>query len=116
MSETENYVIGFDLGNEYAQISFVTFEEEEGDVYNIPVCICKRNGANQWFYGKEAQKFAASGKGGLVDHLLEAALKEKTIGIDGQETDAVDLLVLCHDCECIRRRYVSKPLSYRWII
>ena len=99
MSETENYVIGFDLGNEYAQISFVTFEEEEGDVYNIPVCICKRNGANQWFYGKEAQKFAASGKGGLVDHLLEAALKEKTIGIDGQETDAVDLLVLfIRDC------------------
>ena len=28
MSETENYVIGFDLGNEYAQISFVTFEED----------------------------------------------------------------------------------------
>lgn len=99
MSETKNYVIGFDLGNEYAQISFVTFEEEEGDVYNIPVCICKRNGANQWFYGKEAQKFAASGKGSLVEGLLEAAVKEEVFKIDGQETDAADLLILfIRDC------------------
>lgn len=99
MSETENYVIGFDLGNEYAQISFVTFEEEEGDVYNIPVCICKGNGENRWFYGKEAQKSAASGEGCLVEHLLEAALQEETIRIDDRETDAADLLILfMRDC------------------
>lgn len=99
MSETRNYVIGLDLGNEYAQISFVTFEEEEGDLYDIPVCICKRNGANQWFYGKEAQKFAASGKGSLVEGLLHAALQEEICRIDGQETSTVDLLILfLRDC------------------
>lgn len=99
MSETGEYVIGLDLGNEYAQLSFVTFDKEEGDVYDIPVCICKRNGANQWFYGKEAQKFAASGKGSLVEGLLYAALKEEVLEIDGQETDALDLLILfIRDC------------------
>lgn len=94
MNETKNYIIGFDLENEYAQISFVTFEGEEGDIYNIPVCICKGNEANRWFYGTEAQKFAASGKSRLVEHLLAAALREETIRIDGQEMDAVSLLIL----------------------
>lgn len=94
MSEARNYVIGFDLGNKFAQISFASFEGEEGDLYNIPVCICKRNGANQWFYGKEALKFSSGGKGTLAQGLLDAAVKREEILIDGQKTDALDLLIL----------------------
>lgn len=94
MEKDVNYIIGFDLGIKYAQISFVSFEGEEGDVYNIPVCLCKRNGANQWFYGEEAQKFAAGGKGVLIRDLTALAVSGDMVSIDGKETDPVDLLTL----------------------
>lgn len=94
MEKEANYIIGFDLGIKYAQISFVSFEGEEGDVYNIPVCLCKRNGANQWFYGEEAQKFAAGGKGVLIRDLTALAVSGDMVSIDGKETDPVDLLTL----------------------
>jgi hypothetical protein len=94
MEKETNYIIGFDLGKQYAQISFVSFEGEEGDIYNIPVCLCKRNGANQWFYGEEAQKFAAAGKGSLIKELQDLAAAGEPVLVDGQEMDPVELLSL----------------------
>lgn len=94
MEREQNYVIGFDLGRKYAQISYVSFEGDEGDVYNIPVCLCKRTGANQWFYGEAALKYAASGKGTLLKDLLQLAVEEETIVIDEREMDPSDLLTL----------------------
>lgn len=94
MDSEKNYVIGFDLGHRYAQISYVSFEGDEGDVYNIPVCLCKRNGANQWFYGEEALKFAAEGKGTPVFDLVQLAEAGEPVVVDDREMDPVDLLIL----------------------
>lgn len=94
MDAEKNYVIGFDLGQRYAQISYVSFEGDEGDLYNIPVCLCKRNGANQWFYGEEALKFAATGKGTLVRGLAELVKKGEPVTVDDREMDPADLLAL----------------------
>lgn len=94
MEAENNYVIGFDLGKRYAQISYVSFEGDEGDLYNIPVCLCKRNGANQWFYGEEALKFAATGKGTLVRDLAELVKKGEPVPVDDREMDPADLLAL----------------------
>lgn len=94
MEAENNYVIGFDLGKRYAQISYVSFEGDEGDLYNIPVCLCKRNGANQWFYGEEALKFAATGKGTLVRDLAGLVKKGEPVPVDDREMDPADLLAL----------------------
>lgn len=94
MDKETNYIIGFDLGKKYAQISFVSFEGEEGDVYNIPVCLCKRNGANQWFYGEEAQKFAAGGKGILIGDLTALAVAGEPVSMEEKEADPIELLTL----------------------
>lgn len=90
----KNYIVGFDLGRTYAQISYVTFEEEEGDVYNIPVCLCKRTDANQWFHGEEAKKAAANYKGTLVDDLLTLAVRGEPVQIEKATADPVELLAL----------------------
>lgn len=92
--QEKNYIVGFDLGRKYAQISYVSFEEDEGDVYNIPVCLCKRNHANQWLHGEEAQKAAANYKGILVEDLLQSALKGDMIKIENATADPVELLAL----------------------
>jgi len=94
MDKETNYIIGFDLGLKYAQISYVSFEGDEGDIYNIPVCLCKRSGANQWFYGEEAQKFAAGGKGVLIKELITLAVSGEPVPVEGKEADPVELLAL----------------------
>ncbi len=90
----KNYIVGLDLGRNYAQISYVSFEGDEGDVYNIPVCLCKRTGANQWFHGEEAKKAAANFQGTLVDDLLSLALKGEPVQIEHASADPVELLAL----------------------
>lgn len=94
MAEEKHYVVGFDLGKRYAQISYVSFEGDEGDVYNIPVCLCKRSGANQWFCGEEAEKYAASGKGMPIRDLFGLIRDGGTVTLEERETDPADLLAL----------------------
>ena len=94
MEKKQNYIIGLDLGESYAQVSYVSFEGEEGDKYNIPMCLCKRNGANQWLYGEEALRFAATGKGVAVNNLLSLALAGESVIVEDKEADPVELLDL----------------------
>ena len=74
---SKKVVVGYDLGSDYAQISYCSFGEEPETVsavngteqYNIPVVLCKRYGVGQWYYGKEAVKYAKEGEGTLVEKL-----------------------------------------------
>lgn len=96
MSEERQYVIGLDLGKKYAQISYRYSDGEEGELTHIPVCLCKRTGANQWFYGKEAQRFAASGKGILIENFYEKDTDhgDDSIMVEDQEMARGELLYL----------------------
>lgn len=94
MERETSYIVGFDLGIKYAQISYMGLEGGEGEVNDIPVCLCKRNGANQWFYGREAQKFFAGGKGILFENLAELVLSGEKVVVEEQETDPEELLAL----------------------
>ena len=96
MSEERQYVIGLDLGKKYAQISYRYLDGEEGELTHILVCLCKRIGANQWFYGKEAQQFAASGKGTLIENLYgkDSGHGDDGIMVEEQEMERGELLYL----------------------
>lgn len=104
LAEKNNkYMVGFDLGDRDAQISFCSVQQPEAETvpavagtkrYNIPVVLCKRKGANQWVYGREALRLAEEGEGTLAENLFSGALEDKKTVIEGVSYDALTLLAL----------------------
>ena len=104
MSGNSNRIfVGFNIGDNYCQISFskdgetvetvslITGEEE----FNIPTVLCKREGVNQWFYGTDAITYARDNEDGiLVERLLSLAWEGKPILVDGVAYQPVSLLAL----------------------
>lgn len=97
------YMVGFDLGDRDAQISFCSTQQEEAESvpavagtqqYNIPVVLCKRTGTSQWLYGREALQAAQAGEGTFVEELFSGAVADKKTVIEGTEYDALTLLTL----------------------
>ena len=95
--------VGYDLGNLYSQISYCTLENNEpetlsqiagGESYNIPTVLCKRQGVNQWFYGKDAYKRAEQQEGFLVTNLVQLAKDGQKVLVEDEEFDPVSLLTL----------------------
>ena len=96
-------IVGYDLGREQAQISYCGLEESEPETvsavagteqYNIPALLCKRSGVSQWYYGKEAVKFAEREEGILVEDLLTLAERGEDVLVEGEVFDPVALLTL----------------------
>ena len=56
-------VIGYDLCKQFAQISYCFLDDKNVETlsafsgeekFNIPLCLRKRDGVNQWYFGREA--------------------------------------------------------------
>lgn len=99
----EKILVGYDLRDTYAQISYMGSSMEEPEtaalvtgteLYNIPAVLCKRHNVNQWYFGKDALKAAEEGNGTLVTDLLQNALTGKTIEVAGESFDPLALLTL----------------------
>lgn len=98
----EKLIVGYDLGDDYCQISYCvngndveTLSSVAGaENYNIPTLLCKREGVNQWFYGREALRYAEENQGILVRNLLQLAVDGEAIQIEGKAFDPVALLTL----------------------
>lgn len=96
-------VVGYDLGKAASQISFCPVGETEAvtvscvagtEQYNVPTVLCKREGVNQWFYGREAVKYAEEEDGILVEDLVTLAEKGEEVMVGGEAFDPVALLTL----------------------
>lgn len=95
-------IVGFDLGDEFSQISYSTGGEEVETLsqtageenYNIPTVLCKRRGVNQWSYGMEAVRNGAEDQGIPVKNLVELAREGEPVLVDGNAFDPVALLTL----------------------
>lgn len=104
LAEKNNkYMVGFDLGDADAQISFCSVQQPEAETvpavagtkrYNIPTVLCKRKEVNQWVYGREALRLAKEGQGTLAENLFSGALEDKKTVIEGVSYDALTLLAL----------------------
>lgn len=99
----DRYVIGYDLNNEYVQMSFCRIDSdspetfstsEEQEQYNIPLAICHKRSTAQWLIGDDAIKCSEEGDGKLVTEFLEIAVEGGTVTIDREEYHAKDLLAL----------------------
>lgn len=96
-------IVGYDLGKNFSQISFCTLNGEEPETvsavagtkqFNIPTLLCKRKGVNQWFYGKEAQKYAQEEEGVLIEDLQALAERGEDVLVEGESFDPTALLTL----------------------
>lgn len=103
VKKNKKVVVGYDLGCNFAQISYCALEDAEPETvsavagteqYNIPMVLCKRSGVGQWYYGKEAVKFAREGNGILVENLLMLAERGEDVIVEGEAFDPVALLTL----------------------
>lgn len=101
LTGNEKLIVGYDLGQDYAQISYYVGDDVEtlssvagAENYCIPLVLTKREGVNQWFYGKEALRYAEENQGILVENLLELAIDGEEIQIEGKSFDPVALLTL----------------------
>lgn len=98
----ERLLVGYDIGEDYAQISYAFLEEEVETLssiageqkFNIPAVLCKKPGANQWLYGKEALRYAQEQDGILVDRLLCLVQDGEPVQIDGESYLPEALLAL----------------------
>lgn len=100
---SEKLIVGYDLGNRNSQISYAVSESGEVETismvagaqnYNIPTVLCKRSGVNQWFYGREALRYAEEHQGILIENLLELALDGEPVIIEGESFEPIALLAL----------------------
>lgn len=97
------YIIGYDLSNRAAQISYLEIGKEQpetlslvagAEVYDIPMELYKREEDNQWFIGKEAVKCGEELGGPLFSNLLEAAYRGEMVELWLEPYYPVALLAL----------------------
>ncbi len=101
-SNNGEIVVGFDLTDDYAQISygFVDGEGVEtlstvsgGANYLIPMALFKRKEVNQWFVGKEAVKNNQE-EGFFIDRLIEKAVLGADIEVGDMSFRPAQLIAL----------------------
>lgn len=99
----DSVVVGYDLSNEYAQISYCTGKPDSiktvslspgEEQYNIPVCLFKRGEVNQWFVGKDAITYSEIEEGEMVKQLWDRALIGEPVTVADEEFDPLSLLAL----------------------
>lgn len=93
--------IGIDINEKNAMISYYTQGMSEpgtfsmvtgSEAYQIPVCVSKKKGVNQWFYGEEARTRSREEGTVCVDGLLKKALSGELVEIEEQIYDTAELL------------------------
>ena len=63
-------------------------------VTQVETALCRREGVNQWYEGKEAVKRALAGEGALAEHLFSRMLHADTIRLSDSEYQLTDLCSL----------------------
>ena len=89
-------VIGYDLSDDSAQLSYLTEDSEEpetaavvpgSELYTVPTVLFKREGANQWFFGREAYRQQENAAGTLYRELLSNAVRKEQTKREAEESD-----------------------------
>lgn len=97
------FYVGIDMDDENVVVSYYEQNKKEpetfgmvagSEVYQIPMMLTKKKGIGQWYIGEEARKAAISqGEGGVVG-LLSLAAGRRSVCVEGESYQAVDLLEL----------------------
>ncbi len=99
----KSVIVGYDLSNEYSQISYYTTGDElaktismrDGEeAYCVPLCLFKRSEVNQWYVGADAIAYSEVEKGELIGQLWDRALIGDPVTVAGEQFDPLALLTL----------------------
>lgn len=108
---SEKYIIGYELGENYVQMSFMKVGEKDPQTlsmitgqeqYNIPFVLYKKEDTDLWYIGKEAVANHQEHGGQLVGDLLESAYRGLLTEVNLESYDACALLAL----------FVKRSFSY----
>jgi hypothetical protein len=100
---TGQYIIGYDLSDDYAQLSYIKLGDSEpqtlslvagAEQYNIPLVMSKREEGNFWYIGKEALAHSEEKGGVLIEKLLTLACGGENVELGGTSYDPCALLAL----------------------
>jgi hypothetical protein len=101
---SEKMIVGIDISDEYTQISYCGHDSGDnvdtlsltagGENFNIPTVLCKREGVNQWLFGRDALKMHASEGGILLKNLVSLAADGELVHVEGMGIEPVSLLTL----------------------
>ncbi|MBD5471153.1 MAG: hypothetical protein HDR19_08605 [Lachnospiraceae bacterium] len=106
MLKKNGVVVGFDLGNDYSQISYCRADQSMPDTmslvmgeeqYNIPTVLCKmhgNDGHNAWCVGNEALRCASQENGILVENLALLAKNNVLVKVYEEDLTADELLAI----------------------
>jgi len=103
MINSDKMIIGYDLSYRYAQISYCRAGTDAPQTYapadkarqfNIPLCLFKREGLNQWFLGREALAAAQQEEGLFLDDLFNKAFEQDEIAVGEETFETIALLAL----------------------
>jgi len=103
MINGDKMIIGYDLSYRYAQISYCRINADAPQTYapadkskqfNIPLCLFKRNGLNQWFLGREALAAKEQEEGQFLDNLFVQALQQEEVALGEESFETIALLAL----------------------
>lgn len=99
MSEQRKLFVGYDLCEDYTQISCYNlkiFEPESiagfEEQYLIPTVLCLKDDTRDWLYGEEAIACHQEDKGTLVDYILKKVTFGESVTIQDINFTAVSLL------------------------
>ena len=125
----KKYYASFDLCDDYCQIAYgevgkggdltgqvrtLSVGEAEDD-YNIPTLLYKKNGSEEWSFGRRAALNSKDSDGILVTKLLSSALADQAIEIEGAGYDARKLLALFIK-KCLRLLGAQIPMEQLGIL
>jgi hypothetical protein len=103
MNEIRDLIIGIDFGKSHSQICFYDRKADEPcsltmkvgtSQYEIPNCLCRRTGQEEYYVGLEAEYFARERDGALLDGLYDISTGTDRVQVAGEELMPSEVLAI----------------------
>lgn len=122
MDTPKKVLVGYDLCDDYTQISCYSYKTHEAILINaregneeglIPTVLCYKTDTRQWLYGEEACIGANNGAGVLVDNMLSKLINDEETDIQGVKYSAQSLLekYLRKTLTLVRDYFPTQPIT-----
>lgn len=122
MDTTRKVIVGYDLCEDYCQISCYSYKKHEAITISsqegnedglIPTVLCYKTDTRQWLFGEEALMGAKNGSGILVDKLLSNLENDREIEILGVKYNAQAIMdkFLRRTLTLVRDYFPTEPFT-----
>lgn len=122
METPKKVIVGYDLCEDYTQVSCYSYKEHEAIPIStqdgnkdclIPTALCYKTDTKQWLFGEEAYSGIKNESGILVNHLLSSLKNDEEIEILGVKYSAQAILekFLRRTLTLVRDYFPTEPIT-----